>query len=88
MITFQQAVSNVKKQFPQCFVTSGFEFDGKFCFSVLSKNYRDQPMDAQHYYCVDKQTGEVLTFDWKKAIEKVDRFTELRDNATLIDEVL
>lgn len=87
MITFDNALNNVRKQFPKHYVCSGFDFNDEYVFEIVSHEYKNLFMDQSLLVSVEKQNGDVSIFDSNKAFDNLEKFSEARNKEIQIDQI-
>ena len=87
MITYDEALKTIRKSFPDFYVTEGFEYDGNFCFQLVSKHYKELPMDSSHFYSVNSESGSVQTLNYSAICRDPSAFINARTSGRKIDEI-
>ena len=75
MVSFEEAISNVRKKFPDCKVCEGSEFKGKYIFSLGPKEKLPNP--SGFFVTVEKDDGIVQVFDDSEKFGDPNKWNEL-----------
>ena len=87
MVTFEEAISLVRKSFKQDYILYGFEYGDEYVFEILSFNHEQMHTNQSLLVSVSKKDGEVYVFDLGKAIDNPDDYAKAKENKIIIDDI-